>query len=117
MRESKIKFIWDSTVSKIEGNEMVRQIRLKNTKDATISSLPAGGIFIDVGLEPNTSYLRDIVPLDEQGYIITNELMETKLPGIFAAGDVCHNSIRQATAAAGDGAIAAIAAGRFLSLP
>jgi len=68
-------------------------------------------------LEPNTSYLRDIVPLDEQGYVMTNELMETKLPGIFAAGDVCHNSIRQAIAAAGAGAVAAIAAERFLSSP
>ena len=60
-------------------------------------------------------YLRDILPLDEQGCIITNELMETKLPGIFAAGDIRHNSIRQVIAAAGDGAVAAVAAERFLS--
>jgi thioredoxin reductase (NADPH) len=56
-----------------------------------------------------------LLPLDEEGYIITNELMETKIPGIFAAGDVRHNSARQAITAAGDGATAAMAAAGFLS--
>jgi len=55
------------------------------------------------------------LPLDERGYVITNELMETKVPGIFAAGDIRHNSARQAITAAGDGATAAISAERFLS--
>ena len=115
MAEAKIKFIWDTVVAEIEGDEAVRQIRLKNTKDATILLLPAAGIFVAVGTEPNTGYLRDMLPLDEQGCIITNELMETELPGIFVAGDIRHNSIRQVIAAAGDGAVAAVAAERFLS--
>ena len=117
MAEKKIKFILDSLVTEIEGNKVVKQIMLRKTKDATISLLPVAGVFIAVGMEPNTSYVQGVLPLDEQGCVITNELMETEVPGIFAAGDVRHNSIRQAVAAAGDGAVAAVAAGRFLSSP
>ena len=113
MAEAKIEFIWDTVVAEIEGNQLVKQIKLKNTKDATIALLPMAGVFIAVDMGPNTRYVRGILPLDEQGCVITNELMETEFPGIFAAGDVQHNSIRQAVA--GDGAVAALAVEKFLS--
>jgi thioredoxin reductase (NADPH) len=115
MAEPKIEFIWDAVVTQIEGAGVVKQILLKNTKNAKISILEVAGVFVAIGSEPNSTQWRGLLPLDEEGYIITNELMETKIPGVFAAGDVRHNSARQAITAAGDGATAAMSAARFLS--
>lgn len=115
MAEPKIEFIWDAVVTQIEGAGLVKQLMLKNTKNAKISILELAGVFVAIGSEPNSAQWRGLLPLDKEGYIITNELMETRIPGIFAAGDVRHNSARQAITAAGDGATAAISAARFLS--
>jgi len=115
MAEPRIEFVWDAVVTQIEGVGVVRQLLLKNTKNDRISALEVAGVFVAVGSQPNSTEWRGLLPLDEEGYIITNELMETRIPGIFAAGDVRHNSGRQAITAAGDGATAAISAGRFLS--
>jgi thioredoxin reductase (NADPH) len=87
---------------------------LKNPKNAKISTLELAGVFVAIGSEPNSVQRRGLLPLDEAGYIITNELMETEIPGIFAAGDVRPNSAKQAMTAAGDDATAATSA-RFLS--
>ena len=111
----KIDFIWNSVLTKIEGDGGVNQLRLRNTKDDTISVLPVAGVFIAIGLDPNTKYVQGKIPLDKDGYIMTNEVMETGIPGILAAGDVRHNSARQVISAAGDGATAAVSAERFLS--
>ena len=73
------------------------------------------GIFVAVGSKPDTDYLKGILSLDANGAIITNEKMETDVPGIFAVGDIRSGSIRQVIAAAGDGATAAIYAERFIS--
>jgi thioredoxin reductase (NADPH) len=115
MGEPKIEFIWDTVVTQIEGDGMVKQLVLKSTKNDKISTLELAGVFVAIGSEPHSAQWRGLLPLDEGGYIITNEVMETKIPGIFAAGDVRHNSARQAITAAGDGATAAISAARFLS--
>jgi len=113
--EPKIEFVWDSVVTEIEGDEAVNQVRLKGTKNDTISTLPVNGVFVAIGLKPNTGYLQGILPLDEGGHIIINELMETGIPGILACGDIRRNSARQAIAAAGDGATAALSAERFIN--
>jgi thioredoxin reductase (NADPH) len=115
MADPKIEFIWDTVVTQIEGEGIVKQLMIKNTKNAKLSMLELAGVFVAIGSQPNSAQWRGLLPLDEEGYIITNELMETKIPGIFAAGDVRHNSARQAITAAGDGATAAISAERFLS--
>ena len=115
MAEPKIDFIWDTVVTQIEGDGVVRQLTLKNTKNDRISILEIAGVFVAIGSKPNSAQWRALLPLDEEGYIITNELMETKIPGIFAAGDIRHNPARQIITAAGDGAAAAISAARFLS--
>lgn len=115
MSEPKIEFIWDAVVTQIEGAGVVKQLLLKNTKNAKISILEAAGVFVAIGSEPNSIQWRGLLPLDEGGYIITSELMETKIPGIFAAGDVRHNSAKQVITAAGDGATAAMSVARFLS--
>jgi thioredoxin reductase (NADPH) len=116
MAEPKIEFVWDTVVTQIEGDGVVRQLRLRNTKNDKISVLELAGVFVAIGSIPNSAQWRGVLPLDEEGYIVTNELMETRTPGVFAAGDVRHNSARQAITAAGDGATAAISAARFLSL-
>ncbi len=115
MAEPRIELIWDTVVTQIEGDGVVKQLMLKSTKNAKISILELAGVFVAIGSEPSSAQWRGLLPLDEEGYIITNELMETRIPGIFAAGDVRHNSAKQAITAAGDGATAAMSATRFLS--
>jgi thioredoxin reductase (NADPH) len=113
--EPKIEFIWDTKVEGIEGKEKVKRLNLSNVKSGEKSTLDVAGVFVAVGLKPNTDYLKGVLPLDDAGYIITNEKMETKIAGIFAAGDVRLNSARQAITAAGDGATAAVYAEKFIS--
>ena len=115
LAESKIEFLWNTEVEKIEGKDKVKQLSLSNTATGEKSTLDTAGVFVAIGLKPNTSYLKGILPLDDAGYIITNEKMETPVAGIFAAGDVRLNSARQAITAAGDGATAAIYAEKFVS--
>lgn len=112
--DPKIEFIWDSVVTEVKGEKKVTDLVLKNTQNGTISLLAVDGVFVAIGLIPNTEYLRGVLPLDEWGYIITTELMETTVPGIFAAGDIRHNSVKQAIAAAGDGAVAVLSAEKFV---
>ncbi len=113
--EPKIEFLWDATVEKIEGEDFVKRLRLNQVQTGEKSALELAGVFVSIGFQPDTSYLKDILPLDPVGHIITNEKMETEIPGIFAAGDIRYNSARQAITAAGDGATAAIYAQRFLT--
>lgn len=113
--EPVIDFRWDSIVESIQGNDFVERAGLRNVKTGEQSTLDVAGVFVSIGLRPDTDYLKDILPLDEIGHIITNEKMETSVPGILAAGDVRHNSARQAITAAGDGATAAVYAGEYLA--
>jgi thioredoxin reductase (NADPH) len=86
---------------------------LKSIKNAKMSKLELAGVFVAIGSEPNSAKW-GFLPLYQVGYVITNELMETKNSGIFA-GDVCHNSAGQEITAAGEGATAAISAWKFIS--
>ncbi len=115
LAEPKIEFRWNTMVEAIEGRDMVKSLRLRSVLTGEKSNLEVSGVFVSVGFKPNTDYLRGILPLDATGAIITNEKMETGVPGIFAAGDIRSNSIRQVIAAVGDGAVAAIYAERFIS--
>jgi thioredoxin reductase (NADPH) len=88
---------------------------LKCTKSAKISTLELAGVFVAIDAEPSSYEWRGLLSLDEVRYIITNKCMETKITGIFATGDIRHNSAREVMTAAGDGATVAISAERFLS--
>ncbi len=112
--EPKIEFLWNSIVEGVEGEGVVERLKLRNVVTKEESTLDVSGVFVSIGFKPNTGYLRDILPLDAAGYIVTNEKMETEVSGILAAGDIRRNSIRQVIAAAGDGATAAIYAGKFI---
>jgi len=115
MAEPKIEFLWDTKVEGIEGKDRVNRLNLSNVVTGEKSTLDVAGVFVAVGFKPNTDYLKGVLPVDDAGYIVTNERMETKIPGVFAAGDVRLNSAQQAITAAGDGATAAIYAEKFLS--
>jgi thioredoxin reductase (NADPH) len=113
--EPKIEFLWNTVVEKITGDVFVTKLEVKNVKTGVKSTLDVAGVFIAIGYKPDTDYLKGIIPLDPAGHIITNERMETEIPGIFAAGDIRLDSARQAITAAGDGATAAVYAHKYLT--
>jgi len=113
--EPKIELLWDTVAEAIEGENSVKRIKLRQVKTGEKSTLDVAGVFISVGLKPSTDYLKGILPLDDGGYVITNDKMETEIPGILAAGDIRRDSARQAITAAGDGATAAFYAEKFIT--
>lgn len=112
--DPKIEFLWNTLVDEIEGQNVVRRLKLHQVTTGEKSTIEVAGIFVSIGLRPNTDFLKGSIPLDPAGHIITNDRMETEIAGVLAAGDVRHNSARQAITAAGDGATAAIYVQRFL---
>jgi len=113
-QNEKITIFWDTVATKILGQEGVEGLELKNVKTQETKLLPVKGVFFYVGLRPMTNFLKDLIRLDERGYILTDENMATSAPGIFAAGDVRQKLLRQVTTAVGDGATAAFAVERYL---
>ena len=113
--DPKIELIWDTVVEAIEGNGSVTGLQLRNIKTGERSPLRVDGVFMTAGSKPNTEYLAGILKLAPGGFIPVNVQMETEIAGILGAGDIRQGSIRQVVAAAGDGAIAAISAERFLT--
>ena len=113
--DPKIEFLWDTVVEAIEGEDVVKRIRLRNVRTGEKSVMDISGIFVAIGFKPDTDYLKGVLSLDANGAIITNEKMEAEVPGIFAAGDIRSGSIRQVVAGAGDGAVAAIYAERYIT--
>jgi thioredoxin reductase (NADPH) len=111
----KIRFIWDSAVKEITGDDKVTGVQLHNLKSGKDSHVKAEGVFVAIGYEPNTGFLKGKVELDSQGYVVTRKETETSVPGVFAAGDVRDHKYRQAITAAADGCKAAIDADRFLA--
>lgn len=104
----KIDFIWNHTLKEIvEEDGKVGGARLVSTIDGTESEHKVDGVFIYIGMNPITGFVRDLGITNEQGYIVTNEMMETNIPGIFAAGDVREKTLRQVVTATNDGSIAA----------
>ena len=104
----KIEFIWNKEVTSInEGNGTVNTVTLKDTKTGEQSQFPANGVFIYVGTLPLNSAFKNLDIIKEEGYVVTNEAMATKIPGIYAAGDIRDKTLRQIVTATGDGSIAA----------
>ncbi|MCK5486077.1 MAG: thioredoxin-disulfide reductase [Desulfobacterales bacterium] len=112
--EEKIEIIWDSIPKRIVGEAGVEGIDLKNVKTGEESHLPVQGVFVFIGYRPNNELVKNLLELDERGFVVTNKFMETSEVGVFAAGDVRSKLLRQISTAVGDGATAAFAAERYL---
>jgi thioredoxin reductase (NADPH) len=111
----KIEIVLQTVVEEIVGVDAVAAVRLRDLTTGAARLQDARGVFVYVGLEPNTAFLRDVLALDATGHIATDIDMRTSLAGVFAAGDIRQHSVAQLAAAAGDGATAAIAAFRYLA--
>ncbi|APH18420.1 thioredoxin-disulfide reductase [Clostridium botulinum] len=119
-KNPKIEIMWDSVVEEIKGDGIVESAVFKNKKTGEITEYFADeddgtfGIFVFVGYLPINNLFKDIVTMNEAGYIKTNDRMETNIEGIFAAGDIREKSLRQVVTAAADGAIAAVEAYKYV---
>jgi len=113
-RNEKIEFVWNSVLTEIKGEEAVEGVVVKNLKTGNLTDLKTEGVFIYVGMIPETGLLKDKIDLDARGYIAANELMETSVDGVYAAGDARMKHLRQVVTAASDGAIAAVNAEKYL---
>ena len=102
----KIRFIWGSVVKEIKGDKRVSSVIVENVKTGEISEHEFGGVFIYVGLEPVSEFVKDLGITNEAGWIVTDNHMKTAISGIYAIGDVREKNLRQVTTAVGDGAIA-----------
>lgn len=115
----KIHFLWDSVVTGLEGQGMLEAITVKNVKSGEETRIEADpndglfGLFIFIGFIPKSELYKGKLKM-EDGYILTDENMQTSVPGVFAAGDIRRKSLRQVVTAAADGAIAAVQAGKYI---
>jgi len=112
---SNVDVLWNKVVVGIEGGDKVQAVRLRDVRNGGEQTLETDGVFIYVGLEPATDFLKGTVDLDPDGYIRTDEFLRTNLPFVYAAGDVRRKSLRQVVTAVADGALAAMTAERDLS--
>ena len=110
----KITFVWDSVVEEILGEDRVTGVRVRNLKTGEVSVIPCEAVFIAIGHAPATEVFKGWLELDEEGYIVTRDLVKTSVDGVFAAGDVHDKRYRQAVTAAGFGCMAALEAIRFV---
>lgn len=110
----KMDFLWNSVVTEIMGDKKVKSIMIENVKTKKRKEIFTDGVFMLIGYMPNTAFLKDIVRLDADGYVITDEEMKTSKVGVFASGDVRKKLLRQVVTAAGDGATAAFSARNYV---
>ncbi len=113
--DPKLDFIWNTVVTEISGEDEVTGLRLRDTVTGEESTMAVKAIFIFIGQHPNVEVLNGLLKLDEGGHIPVNALMETDLPGLYAAGDVRTQSARQVASSVGDGVTAAIAAEHYIA--
>ncbi len=109
-----VKFVFNSVVDEVLGEDKVTGVKLKNTQNGEISTLEVAGVFIAIGHKPNTDFLKGQIDLDEKGYVVVTNETHTKIPGVFVAGDVADYHYRQAVTAAGAGCMAALDVEEYL---
>ena len=110
----KIVFLWDSEPVALLGEKRLSAVRLQNVKTGQQSERKTGGMFYAIGHRPNTDFLKGTLEMDANGYLIVHDQTHTKIPGVFAAGDVRDHRYRQAITAAGMGCMAALDVQHYL---
>jgi thioredoxin reductase (NADPH) len=111
----KMEFLWNTVVDSFEGDERLNTVVLKNVKTGDTSPVQVDSCFLFIGYLPNTELFQGALTMNRGGYLITNERMETNLPGVYAIGDVRDKFLKQVATAVGDGAVAGYGAERYLS--
>lgn len=111
----KVRFVLDSIVEEIIGKDKVEKVLIKNVKTEVQNELEVDGVFVYVGTEPNSKFVCEYFNTDENGYIITDNLLATNIAGVFAAGDIRNTPLRQVATAVGDGALAAVQVEKYLA--
>ncbi|MHB0876881.1 MAG: thioredoxin-disulfide reductase [Anaerolineae bacterium] len=110
----RLEMVWNTIVDEIVGEQTVSGIKVRNVQTADTSTLAVSGVFVYIGSDPNTAFLKGAIQLDERGYLVVDPNGRTSVPGVFAAGDVRRGVLEQVVVAAGSGAIAAMTAEQFL---
>jgi len=110
----KVEKIWDSAVEAILGENQVTGVRIVDLKTGAKREIKADGVFVAIGVRPNSELIRDKIKMSQAGYVIANESMQTNIPGVFAAGDIRQKPLLQLVTAAADGAVAAVSAQRYI---
>lgn len=111
----KIEFVWNSVVESVNGQDKVASLSLRNVQTGETSELKTDGVFVYIGHLPNNSLFIDKLAMDEEGYLITDKLMRTSVPGIFAAGEIQDHRFKQAATSAGQGVAAAMEVEKYLA--
>ncbi len=114
MKQEKIEFVWNTIPKRITGSAGVDGLDLEDVRTGRKWHLPVQGVFVLIGYIPNSQLVKGLLELDPQGFVITNQDMETSVPGVFAAGDIRSKLLRQVSTAVGEGATAAVAAEKFI---
>ena len=117
MNHPKIDFLWDCAIDEVLGEDRLTGVRLRNLATGETREVEVDGVFVNIGHIPQTDFLRGVVELDDDGYIMTDRYLQTSVPGILAAGDARIDASRyaQAVVAAGEGAMAALEAQKYLA--
>lgn len=110
----KIKFIWDTAVTEIVGDKKVEGVKLRNLKTQQVRDFKTDGVFVFIGHDPNTTFLKGLVELDEKGYVKANDELQTSIPGIFVCGEVRAGAVKQLVSCCGEGCEAALSAQAYL---
>ncbi|MDP2940307.1 MAG: thioredoxin-disulfide reductase [Candidatus Omnitrophota bacterium] len=114
LNHKSIEIIWKSVIKQIQGKERVESIIIQDVETKLERKISIEGVFVSVGVAPNTEFLKEIINLDELGYILTDETMRTSCLGIFACGDCRKRPLQQVITACSDGAVAAVACCKYL---
>ncbi len=115
MANEKIEFLWHSVVDKVVGEDKVVAVTVKDVRSDERKDTPVDGVFVYVGTRANSDLIKDLVETDSRGYVLANNKMETGVPGLYVAGDICQKPLRQVVTAVSDGAVAAMEVEKYLA--
>ena len=114
MENAKISFIWDTVIEKVSGEQKVTSVELKNVKSGERRAFRTDGVFIFIGHDPNSAFLKGFVELDDKNYVKSDGSVKTSVPGVFAAGEIRAGAVKQLVSACGEGCEAALAAQEYI---